>query len=609
MGKWKFTNIKKIEDYTFNPILEKFYKLRIDGLVRENIQNSLDAKLENSPLPVKVMINLEEIETKTLPGIDEILERIPFLIGKSYYTEEAIENMKKNLEKNSAFCITFEDENTKGLLYNNEKTDTWKSYAYTKGVHNKDKRTAVENLKGGSHGVGKIASNAASEFFLMYFSNCDENNKRHIGGTIQLIEHIYNNEYWRSTGYFTEDLDNEIPYENNEKNIFEKNTRGLKIIVPYYKEGYGNEKEIIKSVCDSFFVAILENKLEVSVNGAIINKNTISDYILENEEYYSNQVKGKNKEFTPLYFKTFTEINKEEIVIADKNKKEYGFDLYFRYDKSITAGRTGIIRKIGMKIQDTKIPSYIQKPYNAVLIPNDLEADKYLKSLENQSHTELSPEHLKNKKLIDNAKKFIKNIEKIIKEHVDNTINGVIVSKDRLNIADDDIGKILEKEAIIHDVGNSRIIKRKTLKGHELKEYLKKIDVLEKLDKEIYIDRYNNLNADKSDIYKISSQVVKRILVGNNEMVEIDMNNSNSIEDGKCNVFIKIVDGNGREIKENLELSREYTNIKDSLDGTNKEIISNKIENISIVNKKIRLIFTLEENYNKSLKFEYYLEV
>lgn len=70
---------------------------------------------------------------------------------------------------------------------------------------------------------------------MMYFANCDEEGNRHLGGTVQLIEHKYKDGYYRSTGYFTDskNIDSKTtkfyPYENNLDNVFSKDTRGLKI--------------------------------------------------------------------------------------------------------------------------------------------------------------------------------------------------------------------------------------------------------------------------------------------------------------------------------------------------------------------------------------------
>ena len=67
---WQFRKIAAVEEPVFNGVLEKFYNMGIDGLVRENIQNSLDAKLPGCPLPVEVRIETGEIDTEKIPGID-----------------------------------------------------------------------------------------------------------------------------------------------------------------------------------------------------------------------------------------------------------------------------------------------------------------------------------------------------------------------------------------------------------------------------------------------------------------------------------------------------------------------------------------------------------
>ena len=54
---WAFRKISAIEEPIFNNTLERFYNLGIDGLVRENIQNSLDGRLPEASLPVRVIIN------------------------------------------------------------------------------------------------------------------------------------------------------------------------------------------------------------------------------------------------------------------------------------------------------------------------------------------------------------------------------------------------------------------------------------------------------------------------------------------------------------------------------------------------------------------------
>lgn len=66
---WSFREITAIEEPVFNNTLERFYNLGIDGLVRENIQNSLDGKLPESDLPVEVIIETGMMAADDIPGI------------------------------------------------------------------------------------------------------------------------------------------------------------------------------------------------------------------------------------------------------------------------------------------------------------------------------------------------------------------------------------------------------------------------------------------------------------------------------------------------------------------------------------------------------------
>ena len=356
---WKFSSIPCIEESTFNKILERFYNFGISGLVRENIQNSLDGKIPGETKPVVVTIKTGTIKKENIPGLEEIKNRINCLEGRNSYTKETIQHMKNKMNDEIINYISFEDYNTKGLKgakngQSTNKEDTWSIYAYNKGVHTEEEDETLEKSRGGSHGIGKIASNAASELYMMYFANCDEEGNKHLGGTVQLIEHKYEDNYYRSTGYFTDskNIDSKTtkfyPYENNFDEVFAKDTRGLKIIIPFLRDQFNKEDEILKSVCDSFFIAILQEKLEVIINDKIINSKTIKKYIT-NKKYYIQNIEEIKDEFTQLYFDTYTKIKPIELEIKDRSQS-YKFNLYFNYDTKIPKGRVAIVRTIGMKI-------------------------------------------------------------------------------------------------------------------------------------------------------------------------------------------------------------------------------------------------------------------
>lgn len=104
---WSFRKIVAIEEPVFNNTLERFYNLGVEGLVRENIQNSLDGKLPGVEGPVYVDINTGTMDVEEIPGIVELKEHIKCLKGENEYTKETIDHMKDNLDKtqNSVYII------------------------------------------------------------------------------------------------------------------------------------------------------------------------------------------------------------------------------------------------------------------------------------------------------------------------------------------------------------------------------------------------------------------------------------------------------------------------------------------------------------------------
>lgn len=635
---WKFSVIPGIEESTFNKVLERFYDLGISGLVRENIQNSLDGKIPGETEPVIVTIKTGKVNKNDIPGLDNIKERIECLVGHNSYTKETIEHMQNKMNQDEVDYISFEDYNTKGLRgakngQSYRPEDTWGIYAYNKGVHSEEEDSTLEKSRGGSHGIGKIASNAASELHMMYFANCDDEGDKHLGGTVQLIEHKYKDKYYRSTGYFTDikKIENNeerfYPYENTFSEIFKKDTRGLKIIIPFLREQFNNEVDIIKSICDSFFIAILENKLEVIVNDKNINSKTIKKYI-ENKKYYIQDVSEMKEEFTPLYLSTYTKKKPMQVTIED-TKEKYNFNLYFNYDESIPKGRVAIIRTIGMKIEDKKVKGNVNKPFNAVLIPDSTKEDAFLKSLENESHTQLSFEHIKDQNLQKNAKRFINNISKVMAKIIEDEIkksnptDGMMNTEDILYYVENQFKQELsnclgtvklssgDKEKTIVKVEQD-IPERKDpkYKKKKKKKPLKKIKNKRINDESDTEQEVNEVSPEKLTTYSTHPDRVDRLIIRDKEYVKFDFTDSDEMKKVKlCDITLSVVDGMGVEYSNEFNMKDNYEYVIDKATGHKCKIENNLIKDVKVVKGNVQIELKLKENYNKALKFMYYVEV
>lgn len=630
---WNFSTTDRIEDLNFNKVLDRFYGLGIAALTRENIQNSLDGRLLDSEMPVVVKIKLGTIKKDQIPGIETVEAHIASLKGHNDYVKNTIAHMQASMNKEKVAYISFEDSHTKGLTgakYGQTDTaeHTWGAYAYQTGVHSEDQDENIEATRGGSHGVGKIASNAASDLHMMFFANCDIDGDRHLGGTVHLIEHQFEQEYYRSTGYFTKlDKKKFMPYENDFDPIFAKDTRGLKIVIPFLRESFNNKKEIIQAVCDSFFISILQKKLVVYVNEQKIDATTIEDFITD-ATYYEQEVENMKKVFTPLYVNTYLQQEPYEITIPHEDTT-FTFKLYFTYDERIPKGRVGIIRTIGMKIQDFPIKNNATKPFNAVLIGGAQE-DRYLKSLENESHTEISAKDIKDPKLKRAASTFIRKlsdkikwiIEEAVRKH--NPVDGTIDTADVLYTTEVEFQENLaeafgtvktkngQKTIVSSNNGekSKRDDKEKRTPGDGKGTRIAKGGGVRKAGSKMHDGNEAADDNNPKEVYKVSPYRVERLLLDDQELIQLDLSNDSKVKKAKtCNLKFNIIDGMGEEYFGEFDMASNYIDVIDMNTHELCAVEKATIKGISITGGKLSLKCMLKPSYNRALKFVYYIEV
>lgn len=632
----QFSEISNIEECNFHPVLQRFYGMGVSGLVRENLQNARDGKLIGNIEPVIVDIQTGFMNKSDIPGIEEIEEHILSLVGQSEYTREIIEHMKSCLDQERVRYISFEDKNTRGLSgawngQSNSSQDTFGVYAYSKGFHATETDQDLETVRGGSHGIGKIASNSASDLHLMYFANCDEHSNQHLGGTIQLVEHEYDGNFYRATGYFSdvEKLKNGrtkyVPFENTFHQIFKKDKRGLKIVIPFFREEFDNEIEIIKTVCDSFTVAILNGELVVNVNGNELRKDTLEKYV-KNPKYYPTEVAKMKKEFTPLYVDTYLRAEPRPLVVSN-GERNFHFNLYFTYNEEIPKGRMAIFRTVGMKIEDFKVDGHATKPFNAVLI-GGLEEDAYLKSLEDESHTTIRNPKIKDPKLKASARKFIKNLANALAEIIEektrehNPTDGVMNTADLLYTVENQFKKELEKALGTVVINSGKKVIKSKVDAPFNKKKKKQEDNDEKKRKHKKDNNKNknglkrkNVKNDTSDemgpskeTFSINPNLVQRLIMQNREIIHFDFTNQEILKNVKsCDVSFRVVDGMGEE--HNFLFEDNYDVITDTNTNQTYPLKSHTLKGVTIQNGIVNLKAQLKPAYNRALKFIYYVEV
>lgn len=629
-NEFQFAEIEYIENTTFDGSLDSFYEKGIEGTIKENIQNSIDAK-QDSEQKVKIKIGLGKVMRSDLPGIDEVFRHIDSMNGKNEYTVEKVEYMQSKKNENLVSVLTIEDLNTKGLSgakngHSGLSEDTFGSYAYRKGYHNKNVNEEEEISRGGSHGIGKISNNAVSDINLMYFSNCDEFGEKHVGGNIHLIDHSYNDREYRATGYFSKknDENNHLyPFKNiGYSQVFNKETRGLKIIIPYLRAEFTDLTQIIKAVCDNFFLAILNEKVEVEImdktqNKTIsITKNSLIK-IVNDSEFYENEKNHIKKDFTPLYVRTLQEVVEPEKITVQSLNDTYEFDLYFQYDEELPVGRVGIVRSMGMKIVDYKVDRYVRSPYNAVLIGGPKE-DGFLKSMENESHTQISSDNIKNSERKKNATRFLGNLTRKLQEIIKSSINRNNVSSGELDTShiiselDAAFSKSLSKstEKIQIDSGVS-LTKRKSKERRNSKKGTGTSRRPQK-EQERRPRKLKPSNEEEQGYESIilPNSSVERISLNNKEIIKFDFSNIDEARNWvECDITFVVVDGMEKEYHNEARLTQNYTLIENAENKSSYEFNDYTISDVKIKDN-IATINLLRSSYTKDpLKYLYKVEV
>ncbi len=291
------------EDYFNTDHLDNFS----DALVREAIQNSLDARLRNSEVPVRVRITFpSQDDLPTASDANRHLENLYHHIHAS----EAISEPPESEER--VTFLVFEDFGTRGLQGDTETADDpaeneqadfyyfWRNIG--RGKKGGDER--------GRWGLGKTMFPASSRIhsFFGLTIRADDSRRLLMGQSVLSIHHIDDQKH-APYGYFGQqdgEDDFVIPLEDTEIiedftstfSISREEEPGLSVVIPFPKKEITSD-EVVQSVIEHYFFPVLSGELVVEVvaegNLVVIDSKSIgqvgSQYLPEGGSVFSGNVK------------------------------------------------------------------------------------------------------------------------------------------------------------------------------------------------------------------------------------------------------------------------------------------------------------------------------
>lgn len=425
----------------------------MDGMGRENGQNSEDAKDKELPddVPVKMEFELVYINKKEylefFDGYAEALKNcFDFWKINPNSTPQIMEflaNVKKSLGEEEIPLLVVRDFNTTGLNGVNAAPDEksyWDLLVNTEGISVKQDKDSA-----GSYGIGKNAPFAYSGLNLILYNTLAKDGGRAFEGVTRLVtsQREYNGEMRKTQpiGKYLYLIDTftgrPILPEDNCKIAShpafrrEEGQYGTDVGVVGFKLGeYPDwEKALAISMLKNFVMAIIEGKLLIEIKSFdvtyTISKDTIEKLLFEtlkDEEQlrYTRQIYEtvKNPDKDPINFK-IAEDNDLTIYVKYKDS----------YYSSLSRFRAG-----GMLINTTTNDVF---PHFSVVVVANTVGEKILsetlRASEPPQHTEWKAKNITdNRELHNKAAKFIREIGKcvarVMEEFDDGESSGVLDS-------------------------------------------------------------------------------------------------------------------------------------------------------------------------------------
>ena len=359
--------------------MSDFSKTHYKSVVRESIQNSLDAKPKESDKPVIVHFNFKTYSKNFLPTFSSIEKRIEecFEYANNDDDLEFLSTMIESFQNNTEYeCMEISDYNTLGM----EIDTSYDSFANSRNISSKYSKGSA-----GSKGMGKAVYFASSYLQSILVSTKSLNNDVIFQGITKIATHKLDGEEYSHKGFYgdgmvaTQDI-NKIPTE------FQRSETGTSIFIIGLKPDENRIEEMTKELLANFWLAIYEGDLVVKIGNKQFDKESIYNEITL--RYYNLDESGQYNKFpNPRpYIETFIGIQNGKRQVYSDRIDVIGNARLVLAKNDYYPGRIAFYRKSKMLIY--KDSSYIYKGYCGLFICDDEDGNEILKKLENAKHDE-----------------------------------------------------------------------------------------------------------------------------------------------------------------------------------------------------------------------------
>ncbi len=408
------------------------------NVVRETIQNSLDAKDPKLPedVPVRVVYELMYLERNDVPGSEDLSK----VIDLCYEYISSLEDVKLDdievlreandrlLKKERIPVLRISDYNTVGLNSKN----------YTSLMKNEGLTTKTDEDSAGSFGFGKFAPYLLSPVNAILYGSLTENkNFRFIGRAFFSTFRAEGKKKMGNTlfGELSPGLDETIPIKvaDDVPAVFRRGENGTDLYILCFDRTEDWKEQTAISILENFFYAIWQNKLTVILKEGDqvieFNHENIGDRIEEYDVVYHEKFESEEDSFkftAPMFWNVIKKSVPDGPIVFQDFRGKGEILLYLYMGDDIDGKACLRMRNSGMKIEITTrydgLPSF-----NAVFVATGTgkkdkdysgNISKFLRELESPAHDNWAIENITKPAIKHEADLVLKSIHKWIRDEV-----------------------------------------------------------------------------------------------------------------------------------------------------------------------------------------------
>ena len=388
--RWHFAPSTGGQDQGPNEAMSELFKKEpFESLVRESIQNSLDAVADNAN-PVHVNFRWRKMNGSSYEGLFELRKHFKECMDfwKSDAANEKFQPMIDFIDNTyveGMHYLEIGDSNTTGMDYQpNDRSCPF--YSFVRSAGNSSK---AQNTAGGSYGFGKAAYFNVSRIRTVLVSTQTSDGKNFFEGVSSICTHEHNGTKCTHVGYYDNNDGHPVSKIENIPTRFRREEPGTSVYIVGINPQEG-VLEVIKATLLHFWLSILEGKLTVSLR---LGKDNVIEITRENldemiNQYFPEEHDKKRGHSNPRpYYEAVKSAGVDnKHILINQILPSLGRVRFYIYKNKQANDRISYMRSPRMLVWNK--PNSTSYGFYGVFVCDDPRGNNILRYSENPSHSE-----------------------------------------------------------------------------------------------------------------------------------------------------------------------------------------------------------------------------